>query len=89
VNEILVCFMYNAVVIALWMSYILMFWIVSLLKFNNNQTGYISKVIESNLVNFNNIHDVQNFFNNSSSSSSSISNSSSETVNEQVKRIKN
>jgi hypothetical protein len=25
VNEILVCFMYNAVVIALWMSYILMF----------------------------------------------------------------
>jgi hypothetical protein len=45
-NEILVCFMHNSDVIALWISDIPVFSIVSLLKFNNDQTGYISKTIE-------------------------------------------
>jgi hypothetical protein len=67
--------MHNPDVIALWISNIPQFSIVSLIFNNNDQTGYISKVIESNLVNLNNIHDVQSFFNNSSSSSSSSSSS--------------
>jgi hypothetical protein len=62
VNEILICFKHNTDVIALWISNIPAFSIVSLLKFNNDRKGYFSKVIESNLVNFNNIHDVQSFF---------------------------
>jgi hypothetical protein len=53
------------------------FSITSLLFNDNDQPKYISKVIESNLINLNNIHDVQSFFSNSSSSSRSSSSSSS------------
>jgi hypothetical protein len=64
-------FLHNLDVIALWISNIPKFSIISLLKNNNNKQIYISKVIESNLANFNSVHDFQKFFNNSSSSSSS------------------
>jgi hypothetical protein len=77
VRDIITCFLHNHDVIVLWLSNILTFSIISLLKFNNNREGYISEVIESNLANFSSIHDIQNFFNNLSFSSSSSSNSNS------------
>jgi hypothetical protein len=82
VKNIIICFLHNPDVIALWISFILMFSIISFLFNKNDQERYISKDIELNLQKFNSIHDLPNFFNNLSSCSSSSSSSSSETVNE-------
>jgi hypothetical protein len=91
VEDIIICFLHKLDVIASWISFIPTFSIISLLINNNNEEGYISKDIESNLTKFNSVHDLPNIFNNlnSSSGSSSLSSSNSETVNEQVKKIKN